>query len=63
MGAIAVILSRTFGPMTGAMPTPPPDMISFIARITLQVITIFELDPTQHGLSVIFEDVTGVNDG
>ena len=49
--------------MTGAMPAPPPDMISIKASVSLEELTIFELDLTQNSLSVIFEDFTGVNDG
>ena len=49
--------------MTGAMPTPLPDRISFRAKMPIGDVTVFELDFTQHGLSIIFEDFAGVDDG
>jgi len=59
-----VIFSRTFGPITGAMPTPPPDRISLRVGVSIEgIVTIFEFDFTQHGFPIIFEDFTGVNDG
>jgi hypothetical protein len=49
-----VILSWTFGPITGAMPTPPPDVVSLKSREAGWAITIFEFDFTQDCFSIIF---------
>jgi hypothetical protein len=59
---MCVILSCTFGPITGAIPIPPPFSVSFEVHRARSKITVFEFYFTQNGLPIVLQNFTSIND-